>query len=80
MPLSLADVTDSHLAARLACAPFPGILFFFAGTNPLGATVMMPALKEPYPTRLVAPVRRLCSGVVCPTPYFARSVRLLCLR
>ena len=79
MPLSLADAIDSPLAVRRACAPFPGILFF-ACTEPLSATVMMPALKKPYPTRLVDPVCHLSSGAVCPAPYFARSVRLLCLR
>ena len=80
MPFPLADVIASHLAACLAHALFPGFLFLFAGADPLGPTVMMPALKKPYPTKLVAPVHRLSSGVVCPVPYFARSIRLLCLR
>ena len=50
MPFSLVDVVNNHLAARRACVPFPGILFFFSGAGPLGATVIMPALKKPYPT------------------------------
>ena len=50
MPFPLANVIASHLAACLACVPFPGFLFLFTGANPLGATVIMPALKKPYPT------------------------------
>ena len=80
MPFSLVDTIDSHLAARRASAPFPGTLFFFAGAEPLGATIMMPTLKKLYPTGLVAPVCRLSSEAVCPTPYLAKFVRLLCLR
>ena len=79
MPFSLADAIDRPLADRRAYPPLPGVLFF-AGAESFGATVMMPALKKPYPTGLVAPVRRLSSGAVCPAPYFARSIRLLCLR
>ena len=49
MPFSLADKITSHLVACLARAPFPGFLFLFA-VDPLGAAVIMPALKKPYPT------------------------------
>ena len=50
LPFPLSDAIASHLAVCLARAPFPGFLFLFAGANPLGATVIMPALKKPYPT------------------------------
>ena len=50
MPFSSFDALDSHLPARWACAPFPGILFLFVGADPLGATIIIPALKKPYPT------------------------------
>ena len=50
MPFSLVDAIDSHLAVCLDRAPFPGFLLLFAGANPLSATIIMPALKKPYPT------------------------------
>ena len=50
MPVSLADAIDNHLAARWACDPLPRILFLFANADPLDATIIMPALKKPYPT------------------------------
>ena len=50
MPFPFADTTASHLVACLACASFPGFLLLFAGADPLGATIIMPALKKPYPT------------------------------
>ena len=50
MPFPLVDAIASHLAACLARAPFLGFLFLFAGANPLGATIIMPVLKKPYPT------------------------------
>ena len=50
LPFPLVDAIDSHLVACQARDPFPDVLLFFAGADPFGATVMMPALKKLYPT------------------------------
>ena len=87
LPLPLAAATMdgavylAWLVASSASLLPPSVLqTLLPNAFPLGATIMMPALKKPYPTSLVAPVRHFSSWVVCPTPYFAKSIRLLCLR